>query len=147
MFEQEDERVDGPKIAADILKKMRASQKEKLVQAIELKSPKLAEKITASLFSFDDIKELTAQGLQVLIKEVDHQDIVLSFKLASTEVQGLLLNNMSERKRDMVMTDFEELPPTKKSEVEEAQKRILVRLDELRTQGVIRTQATNEIWV
>ena len=147
MFEQEDEKVNGPRIAAEILKKMRISQKEKIVQAIEVKSPALAKKISESLFNFDDIKELTPQGLQTLIKEADYNDLLLSFKLASAEVQGLFLQNMSERKREMLKADFESLPPTKKSEIEEAQKRILMKVDELRTQGAIRTQSTNEIWI
>jgi len=147
MFEQEDEKVNGPKIAADILKKMTTAQKAKIVEAIEIKSPNLAKKITESLFSFEDIKELTPQGVQILIKEIDHNDLVMSFKLASPEIQNIFLKNMSERKKSMLQSDFETLPPVKKLEVEDAQKRILARLDELRTQGIIRTQSPNELWV
>lgn len=147
MFESEDEKVNGPRIAAQILKSMSLPSKERLVQAIEQKAPRLAEKITENLFRFDDIADLTPQGVQVLIKEIEHDDLVLSFKLASVEVQGTFLKNMSERKRALTQSDIEALPPVKKSEVEDAQKRILTKLDVLRTQGLIRTQSPNEVWV
>ncbi|MDZ4784805.1 MAG: FliG C-terminal domain-containing protein, partial [bacterium] len=141
------EKVDGPRIAAQILKTLRFSHKERLVQAIVAKAPTLARKIVASLFNFDDISELTPQGIQTLIKEVDHSDLVLSFKLTSNTTQKVILENMSERKRNMLQSDFESLPPVKKAEVEDAQKRILTKLDELRTAGAIRTQGKNEVWV
>ncbi len=147
MFENEDEKVDGPRIAAQILKSMAVSKKERLVQAIEQKAPRLAEKIAENLFRFDDIADLTPQGVQVLIKEIEHDDLVLSFKLASTGVKNIFLKNMSERKRALTESDIDALPPVKKSEVEEAQKRILAKLDILRTQGLIRTQSPNEVWV
>jgi len=147
MAEGEDEKVNGPRIAAQILKSMNLSAKDRIVKTIEARSPRLAQKINENLFNFDDINELTPQGVQTLIKEIDHDDLVMSFKLATSEVKAILIQNMSERKRAMVESDLESMPPVKKLEVEDAQRRILVKLDELRTQGVIRTQSPNEIWI
>ena len=147
MIRSEDERVDGPKIAAQILKNMNLSNKEKIVKAIEAREPGLAKKINENLLNFDDILELTPQGVQTLIKEVEHGDLVLSFKLASADVQTLLLRNMSERKKAIVKSDFEDLGPVRKSDAEDAQRRILDKLDDLRVSGLIRTQSSNDMWI
>jgi|1048.fasta_scaffold17258_2 flagellar motor switch protein FliG len=147
MFENDDEKVNGPRIAAQILKNMKPSSKEKIVKAIEKQSPRLAKSIAENLFRFDDITELTAQGIQTLVKEVDHDDLVLSLKLASDKAKAALLNNMSDRKRGLIESDLESMAPVRKSDAEEAQKRILAKLEELRSQGLVRSQATNEVWV
>ncbi len=147
MFENEDEKVNGPRIAAQILKNMKLSSKEKIVKAIEKRSPGLAKSINDNLFRFDDIIELTPQGVQTLVKEVEHDDLVLSLKLASPKAKEVILQNMSERKKNLVESDFESLGQVRKSEVEDAQKRILGILEQLRSQGLVRSQATSEVWV
>jgi flagellar motor switch protein FliG len=147
MFENEDEKVNGPRIAAQILKNMKLSSKEKIVKAIEKRSPGLAKSINENLFRFDDITELTPQGIQTLVKEAEHDDLVLSLKLASPKAREVILQNMSERKKNLVESDFESLGQVRKSEVEEAQKRILGILEQLRSQGLVRSQATSEVWV
>ena len=147
MFENDDEKVNGPRVAAQILRNMKLSNKDRIVNEIEKRAPRLAQRITDNLFRFDDITELTPQGVQTLIKEIDHDDLILSFKLASDKVKDVFLKNMSERKRGMVQSDVESSPPARKADVEEAQKRILIRLEELRSQGAIRTQSPNEVWV
>lgn len=147
MFENEDEKVNGPRIAAQILKNMKLSSKEKIVKAIEKRSPGLAKSINDNLFRFDDIIELTPQGVQTLVKEVEHDDLVLSLKLASPKAKEVILQNMSERKKNLVESDFESLGQVRKSEVEDAQKRILGVLEQLRSQGLVRSQAISEVWV
>ncbi|MCO6432664.1 MAG: hypothetical protein J5J00_17565 [Deltaproteobacteria bacterium] len=141
----EDEKVDGPKIAAQILSRMPSSHREKLMKAIALSDPNAAKKIATNIVTFDDIAELTSQSIQVLIKEVDHYDLVVSLKLAKENVKAALFANMSARKKQVVEEDFTTLPPKKISEVEEAQKRITSKMDQLKTAGLIRSSADEEM--
>lgn len=124
-----DEQVDGSRIAAKILNSMPPSHKRKLLARIKDKSPEAFRKIEDNVFVFEDIKNLTDQGLQRLIKEVDHNDLVLSLKLADEEVKRALFRNMSQRKLSVVMEDLSLLKPTPVAEVEEAQKRIILTID------------------
>lgn len=142
-----DEAVDGPKVAADILSRMKPAVQARLQKAIEAVDPAIAEKIAANIIRFDSIIELNTKGLQVLLKEIPHQDLVLSLKTASQTVKEILFNNMSERKQTMVRDDLAALPPTRLSEIEQAQRRIVQKMDELRTSGAIRTDSKNDIWV
>lgn len=147
MSKEKDEKVDGAKIAADILSRMPAAHREKVVKAMEKVDPAVTVKVAERLFDFNDIATLTPQGAQVLINAVDHKDLVISLKTASSEVKEVLFGNMSQRKAQLVKDDFTALPKIRISEVEDAQRRILKILDELRSSGQIRTQSKNDIWV
>ena len=138
MSKSKDEKVDGARIAAQILNNMPSPERARLVEAMKQADPSVIKKVSENLFSFEDIVELTARGVQLLIKEIDHRDLVISLKTASSKVKAVLYENMSERKRLSVDEDFNVLPKMPISEVEDAQFRILKRLDELRTAGKIR---------
>jgi flagellar motor switch protein FliG len=144
---QKDEKIDGAKIAADILKALPTAKRERLLQSVAQQAPALSIKISDNLFNFNDIAKLTSKGVQTLIAAIDHKDLVLSFKTASEEVKEIFLNNMSERKAKLVNEDFLSLGKTKLSEVEDAQKKILKILDDLRTSGQIRSEDKKDIWV
>jgi len=144
---RDDEAVDGPKVAADILSRMKPAVQARLQKAIEAVDPAIAQKIADNIIRFDSIIELNTKGLQVLLKEIPHQDLVLSLKTASQTVKDILFNNMSERKQTMVREDLAALPPTRLSEIEQAQRRIVMKMDELRTSGAIRTDSKNDVWV
>lgn len=143
----QDEFVDGPKIAAQILNHMPSAHKGKILQAIKRASPGISKQIEKNFYNFNDIAKLSDQGVQRLLKEIDHQALVVSFKKAGDNVKAVFLRNMSERKRQMVLEDFSALPPMPVSEVEAAQQKIIQKLDELRTHGLVLTESSDDIWV
>lgn len=142
----EDEAIDGAKVAAQIISRMGAENKKRVLQAIAEREPKLSIRIQESMFQFNDLASITAKGIQRLLAEVKHEDVVLSMKRASNEVQETLLSNMSERKRELVSDDVKSMPPVRTSEVEEAQRRILEKVEELRTTGAIQTKDKKDVW-
>ncbi len=145
--DEKDEAVNGPKIAALILSRMKGAQKERIVKAIQNSDPAIATKIEENLFNFDEIADLPNASVQVLLQNISPKDLVVSLKTASEKVKTIIFLNMSERKQQIVKDDFQALAPTRLSDVEEAQRRILGKLDELRTAGLLRTQSKNDIWV
>jgi len=147
MAKSKDEQVNGPKVAADILNKMKPSDRERLVHSMKQAAPEVTKQVEANLISFEDIAELSANGIQLLIKEVDHRDLVISLKAASQKVSLALYNNMSARKRQSVTEDLDSLPQMEPAEIDEAQHRILKMLDILRTQGKIRSESKSDVWV
>lgn len=143
------EPVDGARVAARILNRMSESNKKRIVSAIQATNPEIAARIQEKSFTFEDVATLSAKSVQILLNEVDHKDLVLSFKVASPKLREIMLSNMSERKRIMVEEDFAAMPPTRLAEVEEAKRRILSKADELRTSGRIQSVVgdSNDIYV
>lgn len=142
-----DEKVDGARIAADILSHMPSANKERILKEMSVRDPEILVKVQDNLLNFNDIASLTPQGMQVLIKSIEHNDLILSLKTASAEVKDAFFINMTERKAALVKEDFAALPKVKLSDVEEAQRRIMKKLEELRSSGQIRTQSKNDVWV
>ena len=147
MDKDDSEDINGAKIAAQILSRMNRATQERLRRQIEERAPEISVKIEANMFRFDDIADLHGPGVQVLVQNISHQDLVLSLKTASSKVKAKFLENISQRKQQMVEEDVDALGPQTVSEVEDAQRRILVKLDELRTAGLIRSEAKNDVWV
>ena len=140
MSKDRDEKVDGPRVAAQILNSMPEERKRALLQRIRSASPQVIGAIEANIISYEDIRELLDQGVQRLIKEADHRDLVLSMKKASQEVTEVLLRNMSQGKRKLVLEDLAAAVRVPVQDVDAAQKRIVQLMDRLRTQGIIHRQ-------
>jgi flagellar motor switch protein FliG len=142
-----DEIVNGLEVAAAILNRMNPAQKERIVKAMQTKSPEIAAKIEEKLFSFDMVLELTGQSVQILLTHVSPDDLLLSLKTASKEAKDHLLSNLSERRRTQIIDELLTLPLVRASEVEGAQRRIITKIDELQRSGVLRTRGTKDIYV
>ena len=143
----DDETVDGPRVAAQILNKMSPDKKNRLLKSIHSKSPEIFAKIEDNIFTFEDIAEITDQGLQALVKEIAHKDLVLALKVAPEKVTRALIKNMSKRKSTIIIEDLQALPLPPESEVSDAKKRILATVEKLRAAGALRTQKSDGIWV
>jgi flagellar motor switch protein FliG len=145
MSDSED--VDGPKVAAAILNKMQSSKKERLIQSIKASDPQIGARIEEKLYDFDKLLELTPQSLQLLLQSIPDHDLILALKTAGDAVTKTVYHNLSDRKAEYIKNEFENAPPVRISEVHNAQRRILAKLDELRETGGIKTLGSNDIWV
>ena len=104
-----------------------------LLESIEERDPKLAESIRANLFLFEDIANIDNRSLQLVLREVSPQDLAMSLKGVSTEVHEKVLSNLSTRAADMLEEELELMGRVRRSNVEEAQGKIVAvirRLDE-----------------
>ncbi|MBF0288117.1 MAG: flagellar motor switch protein FliG, partial [SAR324 cluster bacterium] len=75
--------------------------------------------------------------MQIVLKEIDQQDMVLSLKTASDAVKELLFGSMSSRAADMIREDLEVMGPVKVSDVEAAQQKIIQMVRKLEEDGKI----------
>jgi flagellar motor switch protein FliG len=123
--------IDGPGVAAKILSRFPAEEREQLVAAIRAEAPKVAARLERRIVDFTKVERLPAPDLQNLLREVPHRDIAISLKTAEAPVRQRILENVSESKLEMVKEDISILPPMEVSDVEAAQARILRRLEEL----------------
>ena len=144
----EDEPVNGPRIAAKILSRMKPANRERILNAFELRAPELLKKVQESVFTFEDITQLTTQGIQLVANTVEHQDLVVSLSKAPEPVKKAFLENISERRAKLINEDISaNINQVKLTDVEAAQKKILDIIDKLRNNGQIKTQSTDDVWV
>ena len=89
------------------------------------------------MFVFDDLILLDDRSIQKLLKEVETKDVAISLKAANEEVKSKIFANVSERVAVMIQEEMEFMGPTRLSDVEAAQTRIVEIVRRLEEEGQI----------
>jgi len=89
------------------------------------------------MFVFEDLLKLDAKSVQLVLKEVSTDSLVVSLKGATNELRELVLANMSTRAAEALREDLESRGPMRLSEVETQQKEILKIVRRLADEGQI----------
>jgi len=127
----------GAKALAEILNLIDTSAEKNVLQSLEASDPDLAAEIKNMMFVFDDIVLLDDRSVQRLLKEIETKDLSLALKAASDEVKTKIFSNVSERVSVMIKEEMEFMGPTRLSDVEAAQTRIVEAVRRLEEEGQI----------
>jgi flagellar motor switch protein FliG len=130
-------KVDGKLTALQILRRSGSEDQAAVLAEIEKDDPALAAELKGQLFTFGDVVNLTDRDLQVLLRDIDTNKLVLALKGATMEVRQKLLGNLSARAAEMLNDDLAAMGPVKLSLVESAQNEIAKQAQDLGTQGRI----------
>lgn len=129
--------LGGVKTAAEIINLMGSAVETGVIESIREHDPDLAQKIMDKMFTFEDLLKLDDKSVQMVLKEVASETLVLSLKGASQELRDKVLSNMSSRAADSMREDLESRGPVRLSEVEAQQKEILKIVRRLTDEGQI----------
>ncbi|MEE9354138.1 MAG: flagellar motor switch protein FliG [Methylococcaceae bacterium] len=129
--------VGGIDRVANILNFIEGSVANEIMEKIEETDAELNQQIQDKLFVFADLVGLDDRGTQALMREISTDQLMLALRGAEDSLKEKIFNNMSKRAADMLRDDLEAAPPVKVSEVEMAQKEILVVAKRLADSGEI----------
>ena len=118
-------RIGGTKVAADIMTNLDGNIESELMSALGDIDGELAETIQDLMFVFANLLDVDDRGIQLLLREVSNEVLVIALKGADEELREKIFNNMSARAADLLRDDLEATGPTKLSDVEAAQREIL----------------------
>ena len=99
--------------------------------------PDLANEIRNLRFTYEDILKIDDHGVQMMLKEISQEDLLISLKTASEELTEKIFSNMSERASTMLREDLEAMGLTKITEVERSQQKIVSVVKRLEEEGRI----------
>lgn len=131
------ENVGGVDTLVDILNSVGRSTEKNIISDLEKTQPELSEEIKANLFTFDDIVGLEKSDVQKVLREVNHDVLVLALKGASDTIKDFIYGNQSSRSVEMLKEDLQFLGPARLSAVEEAQQNIVAVIRRLDEEGEI----------
>jgi flagellar motor switch protein FliG len=103
--------LGGVKTAAEIINLMGSAVETGVIESIREHDPDLAQKIMDKMFTFEDLLKLDDKSVQMVLKEVASETLVLSLKGASQELRDKVLANMSSRAADSMREDLESRGP------------------------------------
>ena len=129
--------LGGVKAAAEIINLMGTSLEASVIDSIRENDGDLAQKIMDKMFTFEDLLKLDNKAVQLVLKEVSSDTLVIALKGASTELKEKILSNMSSRAAESLREDLETRGPVRLSEVEAQQKDILKLVRRLSDEGQI----------
>ena len=129
--------LGGAKAAADIVNLLEASVEGAVMEQITRADEALSQKIQDLVFVFDNLIEVDDRGMQELLRNVQSDRLLLALKGADDELKQKIFKNMSQRAAEMLKDDLEAKGPVKLSEVEGAQKEILLAARKLAEAGTI----------
>ena len=129
--------MGGVRAAAEILNFMSGSNEESVVANVRGYDEELAQAIVDQMFVFDNLIDIEDRGIQVLLKEVESESLIVALKGARPELREKILKNMSSRAADLLREDLESRGPVRVSEVEAEQKNILQIVRRLSDEGEI----------
>ncbi len=127
----------GAKAMAELLNLMDTTAEKNIMQSIEAENADLAAEIKNMMFVFNDIILLDDRSIQRVLKEVETKDLSIALKAASDEVKGKIFSNVSERVSKMIAEEMEYMGPTRLSDVEAAQSRVVEIVRRLEEEGQV----------
>jgi flagellar motor switch protein FliG len=141
--------MGGVKTAAEIINMMGTQIESSVIESIRDFDPELAQKIMDKMFIFEDLLKLDGKAIQLVLKEVATDQLIVALKGATADLRELVLANMSSRAAEALREDLEARGPIRLSEVEAQQKEILKIVRRLSDEGqiVIGTGGEEEAFV
>lgn len=118
--------MGGTKVAAEIMNNLESSIEGDLMEAIKEMDEDLGNTIQDLMFVFDNLKVVDDRGIQALLREVSSEVLILALKGSDEELKQKIFSNMSKRAAELLRDDLDAKGPVKLSEVESAQKEILI---------------------
>ncbi len=130
--------VGGVDAIVEILNSVDRATEKNIMENLETDYLELSEEIKKKMFVFEDILTMDNRSIQtVLRQDIDQKELAIALKGSSEEVQEIIFQNLSKRLAAMIKEDMEIMGPVRKSDVEEAQQKIVNIIRRLQETGEI----------
>jgi flagellar motor switch protein FliG len=129
--------MGGIRAAAEILNFLSGENEASVMENLKSYDNDMAQRIMDEMFVFDNILDIEDRGIQIILREVQSESLIVALKGASQELREKIFKNMSQRAAEMMREDLESKGPVRLSEVEAQQKEILQIVRRLSDEGQI----------
>ncbi len=130
-------KFDGVGFVAGLLNEIAPTESERLLGALEMNDATIVPKVREKMFTFEDLLRLPPRAIQMLMKEVTSESLLVALKTASEALRDHFLSALSSRAGAQLREDLALLPPTRLSDVERAQREIVESAMRLGAEGRI----------
>lgn len=127
--------MGGIRTAAEILNYFSGENEASVMANLKSYDNDMAQKIMDEMFVFENILDIDDRGIQLLLREVQSESLIIALKGAAPDLREKFFKNMSSRAGEMMREDLESKGPVRLSEVEANQKEILQIVRRLADEG------------
>jgi len=129
--------IGGIRAAAEILNFMSGEHETAIMDKLKNYDGEMAQKIMDEMFVIDNLLDIDDRGIQLLLREVQSEMLIIALKGAGQDLREKIFRNMSQRAGEMMREDLDSKGPVRLSEVETQQKQILLIVRRLADEGQI----------
>ena len=129
--------MGGVRTAAEILNFMSGNLESGVIESVKEYDADLAQRILDEMFVFENLIDVDDRGVQLLLREIQSESLIIALKGSSEELREKIFKNMSQRAAEMLRDDLDAKGPVRVSEVEAEQKEILKIVRRLADEGQI----------
>jgi flagellar motor switch protein FliG len=117
--------LDGLETVANIISYLDSETEHEIMDELTNDNKALGEKIQDKIFPFSRLAELDKKSMQILLKEVKNEDLIVALKGVEEHVKNVFMQNMSIKSAEILRDEMESKGPVKLAHVLDAQKRII----------------------
>ncbi len=129
----------------DVLRRMGPYFDRNLVDRLKNEVPEIYRLIRDTIPDFEDIAAMDDKHVQTLLRSTRKPELVLAMKLVSEQVKRKICANLSERAAMELLRAVEEYGPARRSDVEAAQRNIMMTARKLQESGKIVVRTMDEM--
>jgi flagellar motor switch protein FliG len=129
--------LGGVQVVAEMLNMMDKTTEKTILGVIEDRDKEMADEIRKLMFVFEDIIKIDNKGIQLLLKEVPNDKLLLALKTANEEIKTKVFANISKRAAEILSEDLTSMGPVKVADVDAAQMEIVNIARRLENEGKI----------
>ena len=129
-----DNKLGGVEVVAAVMSSLDRNTETAILTSMDEIDADLANKIRRMRFSFEDLIKVDDTDIQLLIKEINQEELLIALKTASDELKEKLYTNIG---LVMLKDHLKGLGPTNKSDIEKAQQNIIKVCKKLEKEGKI----------
>jgi flagellar motor switch protein FliG len=129
--------LGGVQVVAEMINMLDKNTEQSILSVIEDRDKEMADEIRKLMFVFEDVAKIDDRGMQLLLKEVPNDRLLLALKTANEEIKTKIFNNISKRAAEMLGEDLASMGPVKVADVESAQLEIVNIARRLESEGKI----------
>lgn len=138
LMQEEQTDVGGVDAVVDILNQVDRTTEKNIMESLEVEDTDLSDEIRKKMFVFEDILVLSSRDMQLVLRqEIENKELAIALKGASEDVQNFVFSNLSKRLSAMIKEDMDFMGPVRRSDVEEAQQKIVNIIRRLQDAGEI----------
>lgn len=136
-------RTDGVFRAAGVLRETASPAANAVLRNLNQRDGKLAESIRDSLFSFNDLAELSDATLRVILQKTDQYPWSIAMKGCNEKLRQRILSIMSAPMAEALRSEIDALGPLRLSEISAVQHQIAEKVLMLEAEGEIEAKRTS----
>ena len=136
--------MEGVDLAVQLFMHMDRASEATLLDAVADEDQEVAHMIRERMFTFEDLLDIDDRGIQMVLRNIENQTLVLALKGAEERMKEKFLSNVSQRVRASLMEDLDTMGPVRLSEVEGAQQSIANTAREMSERGEIQVEGRGE---